>query len=390
MGRRPRGVPVHRERAVDSAVGHPLLPRHRRHLALARPPDDAPHADHLPRRLELAAQTSEGIRDRVPDHGSGDGRRVRRRRSDPLLHLLRADAAADVPRHRRLGRRTAGLRRDQVLPLHDRRIIVDAAGHHLPRLPVVSPDRHRHLQHHRSLRHAARAAGGDAALLRLLARLRHQSPALPTAHVASRRARRGADRRLDHPRGRDAEDGHVRFPPFRAAVLPRVVVALGDAADHALGHRHHLRRARGVGAARHEEAGRLLLGLAPRLLRARHLRHDPDRDRRLDPADGESRSLDRRAVPPRRRDLRAPPHAPPRRLRRHRQDDAGLRRLLRHRRPLLGWTPRPQRLRRRVPDSRRIVQDLSHRRDDRRHRRHPRRDLSPLARAESVLRPDHE
>ena len=67
----------------------------------------------------------------------------------------------------------------------------------------------------------AAAARADAALLRLRAGLRHQGAALPAAHLAAGRARRSADRRLDHPRRRHAEDGHVRLPPLRPAVLPR-------------------------------------------------------------------------------------------------------------------------------------------------------------------------
>ena len=220
------------------------------------------------------------------------------------------------------------------------------------RVAELVPGRHSLAQHISSLwlRHAARAARADAALLRLRARLRHQGAALPAAHLAARRARRSADRRLDHPRRRDAEDGHVRLPPLRPAVLPRRHRQIRRPAHRAGGDRHRLRRAGGVGAAGHEEARRLLLGLAPRLLRARHLRAEPDLDRRLDPADGQPRPLDRRALPLRRRDLRAAPHAPARRLRRPGQDDAGLRHLLHHRHALVGRPAGPQRLHRRVPD----------------------------------------
>ena len=65
-------------------------------------------------------------------------------------------------------------------------------------------------------------------------------------------------------------------------------------------------------------------------------------------------------------------------------------RLLRDRRPLLGRPAGPQRLRRRVPDPGGHVPDAPDRRDHRRQRRDPGRDLSALARAESLLRPDHE
>ena len=60
----------------------------------------------------------------------------------------------------------------------------------------------------------------DAAVLdlpRLLPRLRDQGPDVPVPHLASRRARRGANRRLDHPRRRPAEDGNLRLRALRAS-----------------------------------------------------------------------------------------------------------------------------------------------------------------------------
>ena len=73
--------------------------------------------------------------------GGGDDRRLRRARPVALLRLLGADAHADVPGHRRVGRREPHLRRDQVLPLHHRRLAADAARHHL--LAVAQPRPHR-------------------------------------------------------------------------------------------------------------------------------------------------------------------------------------------------------------------------------------------------------
>ncbi len=54
----------------------------------------------------------------------------------------------------------------------------------------------------------------------LRAGLRHQGAAVPAAHVAARRARPGADRRLGHPRRRAAEDGHLRPGAFRLPAVP--------------------------------------------------------------------------------------------------------------------------------------------------------------------------
>ncbi len=100
----------------------------------------------------------------------------------------------------------------------------------------------------------------------LRARVRHQGAALPAAHLAARRARRGADRRLGHPRRRPPQDGDVRLPPLRAAALParrrtrrrRCIVGARRG-------RHRLRRAGRDRAAGPEEAGRVLVGVAPGL-----------------------------------------------------------------------------------------------------------------------------
>ena len=58
-------------------------------------------------------------------------------------------------------------------------------------------------------------------LPRLRPGVRDQGAALPVPHVAARRARRGADRRFDHPGGRAAEDGHLRADPLRLPPVPR-------------------------------------------------------------------------------------------------------------------------------------------------------------------------
>src|SRR2546422_7300398 len=55
---------------------------------------------------------------------------------------------------------------------------------------------------------------------RVLPGVRDQGPDVSVSHVAAGRARRGADRRLRAPRGDPAEDGHLRVPALRRAVLP--------------------------------------------------------------------------------------------------------------------------------------------------------------------------
>ncbi len=138
---------------------------------------------------------------------------------------------------------------------------------------------------------------------------------LPDAHVEAPTA--GSV----HPGRRAAQDGDLRVPPVRHSVLPRrgVRPAVATVAVVLAVDRDHLRRARGDGAARHQEAGGLLLGQPPRLRDARHLGGDPaERAGRADGHD-QPRALDRRALLPHRHALRAAAHPGYRRLRRHRE-----------------------------------------------------------------------
>ena len=59
--------------------------------------------------------------------------------------------------------------------------------------------------------------GADPALLRLLRRLRGQGADVAGAHLAARRARRGADRRLGGAGGDHAEARRLRLPALLAA-----------------------------------------------------------------------------------------------------------------------------------------------------------------------------
>ena len=71
---------------------------------------------------------------------------------------------------------------------------------------------------------ALRAVGaGQPAVLvlpGLRAGVRHQGAALPVPHLAARRARRSADRRLGDPGRRAAEDGHLRAGALRVSAVP--------------------------------------------------------------------------------------------------------------------------------------------------------------------------
>ena len=90
--------------------------------------------------------------------------------------------------------------------------------------PSRTPRRHRrlHLQLRGAPRPAARVADLQALVLpRVRARVRDQGAAVPVPHLAARRARRGADRRLGHPGRRAAEDGHLRLPALRVPAASR-------------------------------------------------------------------------------------------------------------------------------------------------------------------------
>ena len=60
-----------------------------------------------------------------------------------------------------------------------------------------------------------------AVVLRVLLRVRDQSADVSLPHLAARRARGSADRRLGHPGGRSAEDGNLRLHPLLAAIFSR-------------------------------------------------------------------------------------------------------------------------------------------------------------------------
>ena len=123
--------------------------------------------------------------------------------------------------------------------------------------------------------HAAdRARDAVLVLPGVRAGVRDQGAAVPVPHLAARRARAGADRRLGHPGRRAAEDGHLRPGAVRVPAVPEAAVVLRAVDCGARGDRHRLRRAGRDGAAGHEEAGGLFVGEPPRLRRARHLRDE--------------------------------------------------------------------------------------------------------------------
>ena len=104
-----------------------------------------------------------------------------------------------------------------------------------------------------------RAEPADLALARLLRLLRGEDADVAGPHLAARRPRRGADRRLGDPRRHPPEDGRLRLHPDLAADVPGGLALFRAARLRALDHRHHLHLAGRPDAGGHEEAHRLLV-----------------------------------------------------------------------------------------------------------------------------------
>ena len=279
---RPAGrtVPVRLPARLDPIGGGEVLFRRGRHLG-------APDPAHHPARFHLGIQlvhrdhaSGEGVLRLPAPPADGDARRLHVARLHPLLRLLGGHAGADVLPHRHLGRAPEALRGDQVLPLHPVRFGAHAGRHpgavllqlyrargDRPQGPGQRTDVRYHDAVHDRPARSCRPAVLD--LPRVLRRLRDQGADVPVPHLASRRARRGTDRGLGDPGRRPAEDGDVRLHPL-VAPAPARRHEEGGAVGGRPGHRRdRLRRARRDGAEGHEEAGRVLVGVPPRLRHAR-------------------------------------------------------------------------------------------------------------------------
>ena len=318
---------------------------------MARDPHHVPHPALPPRLLELDREAGARVRGLHAAARGGDGRGLRGPGPLPLLRVLGGHAHPDVLPHRDLGPRAAHLRRGEVLPLHLRRQRADARGVPGP----LQERRPRHLRHPEARGGAGGPGLPDLALPGLRPRLRDQGADVAVPHLAARRARRGPDRGLGHPGRGAAEDGRLRLPPARHPALPGRGDALRPARGRPRGDRHRLRRARLAGAARPEEAGRLLVGVAPRLRDARHRGlHDHQR-RGLGLPDAQPRHLDGGALLPRRHALRPAPHPAHLGVRRAAGGRALVLRGVPADQPLLDRGAGIQRVRGRVPDPARLV-----------------------------------
>ena len=208
--------------------------------------------------------------------------------------------------HRRLGLRPAGLRGDQVLRLHVRRVGLPAGGHRGRRLHPPVPDRGAHL----------RAAGPDAhppVGHRGRAAVPAPSPRPSPSRRRSSRSTPGRPTPTPRPRRPGPSCWWRSWPSWAptgssastSTCSPRPA-APGAGAAHPGGHRHPLRRHRGLRPAGPEAPAGLLVAGPDRLHRPRHLRPDqPGPERRRAP-DGQPRPGHRHPVHPGGLDLRAP------------------------------------------------------------------------------------
>ena len=306
----------------------------------------------------------------------------------------------DDPHDRHLGRRREDQGRLQVLPLHDDRQHADAGRDPVPRRRrtrssrATSPSttsRSRSVVVPGTLRRGSCFLGFFLAFA-IKVPMWPFHTWLPDAHVQAPTGR------LDHP-GRGAPEarhlrlhpllhGHVRGPGLEErARRSRGFAILGGIIYGALvaWKQDDVKRLVAYSSVAH--MGFVMLGLFGANRPGIEGCH---------PADGEPRHLDRRALPPRRRHLRPPPHASGARVRRARQGDADLRGDLRHRHDVEHRRARHERLRRRVhdPDGHVHVSEMLGKqcagqgtgwrcRDV---RRHPRGGLHAARRAEDVLR----
>src|SRR5579885_2241318 len=328
---RARRHAVRRAARLDPGLRHLLSPRHRRHRPAAHPAHHALHRAGGAGRLGGDHRSRGALHGRLPHPRGRDDRRVRGARRDPVLRVLGGHADPDVPHHRHLGRQAARVRGAEVLPLHLSRFRVHAGR------PAVPLRQGGHLRSGPAAKRASRPPRAAVAVPGLPAGLRRQGADVAGAHLAAGRARRGADRRLGGRRILQTKNGRLRLSALQPADPARRLPRVRRADDALVAHRHRLHRLRGLGAAGHEEAHRLLLHLAHGLRHAgllpdfsdagaRRLRqHGAAGPLRRAGADDLARLRLRRAVPVRRRALR--PHAQPRdpRLRRRGQHHAGVR-----------------------------------------------------------------
>ena len=203
------------------AVRHPVPPRRRRHQPVA----DRPH--RLPDAAGAAVLVGVGAQER---QGCSRSSCSRSRRAmlgvfvsiDLFLFYIFWDAML-IPMYFLIG--IWGYERRIYAAV--KFILYTMAGSVLMLIAIIGlawahadGDRVAELRPARSLRRCELPPQMQNVVLpRLRAGVPHQGAAVPVPHLAARRARRGADRRLGHPGRRDAEDGHLRPAAVRLPAL---------------------------------------------------------------------------------------------------------------------------------------------------------------------------
>ncbi len=387
------GHAVRRDGHLDRAAEHQVRHGRGRHRRAARVPHHAARRDRHHRQLALRQGPRGGLLHLAAAAPGGHGRRVLRHRPLPLLRVLGGHAHPDVLHHRRVGRPAARLRGDQVLPVHAHRQPAHAAGDHRGRVLRQGPDGGADVRHPGARQDGLRLPPAVLGVPRLLRGLRHQGADVPGAHLAPRRARRGAHGGLRDPGRRPPQDGRVRHAALLPALLPGRRGHVRPVGRRPFGGRDRLRRARVADAEGPQEARRLLEREPHGLRHRRHLRrHRPRRQRRRhrgrDPRHAQPRVPHGRPLPHGRLRLRAHAHAADRRHGLARQAHADRRRLPAVLRLRLAGPARAERLRRRVPQPLRRLRVLALDGGGRRPRRDPRRRLPALdVPAHDVQRP---
>src|SRR2546428_629430 len=224
---------------------------------------------------------------------------------------------------------------------------------------------------------------------RVLLGVRDQGADVSVPDRGPRRGGGGVDGGLGDPRRYPAQDGALRVPAVRKAVLSGCGpgAAGRDRGRGPVARRDSVRRPRRDGATRLQEADRLFVGRASRLRDAGHLGVDAaERAGRVARHD-QSRHLHRRPVLPGGDDLRAAAQPTDRRLRRHRARRAPVRRDPHVRVAVVDRAAGHQRLRRRVPRAGGRLPDAPRRRGHSGHRCDPGCGLPAVGLAARDLQP---
>jgi hypothetical protein len=237
-------LPAGERPPVGAVARDRVAPRGRRDLGL-------PHA-HVGRAVPAGAAGRQGtaatpvLRGLAAAARGGLSGELRGARPHPVLPVLRADPGAGVLHRGRLGIRPAGLRGDEVLPLHLPRFGLPVGGDrgrgHHPR----TADRGLHLRPGVAHPHPSGPRVADPAVPGLHLGLRREGPDLPLPHLVPRRLRRGPGRGVGDPGRGDGQARDLRDHPVRPEPVPAGRGRPGPAAPHPGGGGDPLRGHRGL------------------------------------------------------------------------------------------------------------------------------------------------